>query len=81
METFGPDVQRLKNYTRSLMTAKGFCDILRYKIKKQGDARKGKAMFTVIGACEQPEAGTGRCVRGTANSVWRARADALHRPD
>ena len=30
------------------MTAKGFCDILRYKINKQGDARKGKAMFTVI---------------------------------
>ena len=46
--TSGHDVQKLQNYTRSLMTAKGFCDILRYKIKKQGDARKGKAMFTVI---------------------------------
>ncbi len=41
-------VQKLQNYTTSLMTAKGLCDILRYKIKKQGDARKGKAMFTVI---------------------------------
>ena len=46
--TSGHDVQKLENYTTSLMTAKGFCDTLRYKIKKQGDARKGKAMFTVI---------------------------------